>query len=823
MNRIKNPGSPVISAEAFIKRKNDSPSLTAVYNIIMSCTASAGAVFAFITAFKSFFLPTDALIGFLLGVFVCIAVELSIIFTKRQMIGNYILIGFAATTLGAIFILRRQISNALIGLTVDFLNAADINSDPIVNLIDNVNIAGDSRAANIIFSIFFTVFVYYIYTKAKAVPALMLLTMPVCLTLFGIAPKFPALILLTGSFAAFSAYKTSQKGITAFTAFLIAVLACLISMLFYNRVGTPENITQLRDDTVEYFKQSPLNQIAVEIKNAVLPDNSSSMGAINHGNVGVIDAISFSNKVMLIADLPKSDSTIYLRGFIAADFENNRWTDFPPAVKSNEAAVISSFEGDERSPLLFDGINFIGGETLSFRISDLTNNDDYIYLPYTLVPQSGESFLNRTGTDFILTEKTYSGEFYNAFDSSFYQQILNYNTPISDPVFADDETRYRLFVYENYLSVPADFAGDDLVLNDEFLDYITYESVTEGKSTLNSQTVFARKLFYIKRWLRDNCSYTLDAGSLPRNEDFINYFLAENLKGSCSHFASAAVMLCRSAGIPARYVEGFVVKPKDFGSGENYEIQNVDIKDTRAHAWAEIYIDGFGWYPYEFTPGYGNIRTGLTAAERLELEKPTVTSVQPAVTTALTGGSEIPAPAAVTTAPITTVSTEPGQISAESTPAETELTEGTETPLKDNSSFLILWLLLLIIPLGIGVIFLRRVIIINKRRFALKNLTPEKAQRLLYNNLCEILRRDSVNINILSDYEDFSTHFETRNPEYKDSFIIIKYALLTSFANLNPQTSDIVYQTEILDKTRTHFINKQKPLNRFILEFVTVL
>ncbi|MGN1106435.1 MAG: transglutaminase family protein, partial [Huintestinicola sp.] len=92
--------------------------------------------------------------------------------------------------------------------------------------------------------------------------------------------------------------------------------------------------------------------------------------------------------------------------------------------------------------------------------------------------------------------------------------------------------------------------------------------------------------------------------------------LTDNKKGSCTHFDSAAALLCRSMGIPARYCEGFVIKEEDVESfPENDGYTTVSVPDSRAHAWVEVYIDGYGWLPFEATPGYGNMILELNGSE----------------------------------------------------------------------------------------------------------------------------------------------------------------------------------------------------------------
>ena len=85
---------------------------------------------------------------------------------------------------------------------------------------------------------------------------------------------------------------------------------------------------------------------------------------------------------------------------------------------------------------------------------------------------------------------------------------------------------------------------------------------------------------------------------MPRGKDFVEYFLFENKKGYCSHYASAATVLLRMWGVPARYVEGYVVKfDENLGN-------KMDVKDNSAHAWVEVYIDKIGWKVVDVTPGY---------------------------------------------------------------------------------------------------------------------------------------------------------------------------------------------------------------------------
>jgi hypothetical protein len=66
-------------------------------------------------------------------------------------------------------------------------------------------------------------------------------------------------------------------------------------------------------------------------------------------------------------------------------------------------------------------------------------------------------------------------------------------------------------------------------------------------------------------------------------------FLEDIKAGHCEYFASAGVLLLRSAGVPARYVTGFVCRER--GAGRDHWISR--RKD--AHAWVEMFVAGKGW------------------------------------------------------------------------------------------------------------------------------------------------------------------------------------------------------------------------------------
>ncbi len=106
------------------------------------------------------------------------------------------------------------------------------------------------------------------------------------------------------------------------------------------------------------------------------------------------------------------------------------------------------------------------------------------------------------------------------------------------------------------------------------------------------------KVQAIERYLRENYSYDLDIAPQSGDRDAVAYFLFDEKRGYCEHFASAMAVMARGAGIPARVVTGYT------GGAYNPFTALWEIKQSDAHAWVEIYFGSSGWVPFDPTPGF---------------------------------------------------------------------------------------------------------------------------------------------------------------------------------------------------------------------------
>lgn len=136
--------------------------------------------------------------------------------------------------------------------------------------------------------------------------------------------------------------------------------------------------------------------------------------------------------------------------------------------------------------------------------------------------------------------------------------------------------------------------------------------VTAGASTDFEEA------WMLQSWFRDegNFTYSIEVStghdSLVLN-DWLNDPESTNYRtGYCEQFAAAMAVLARELDIPSRVVWGFT-------PGEVAENGTITVRDTNAHAWVELWIEPYGWFPFDPTPraeqtGFDSQPPSLTAA-----------------------------------------------------------------------------------------------------------------------------------------------------------------------------------------------------------------
>lgn len=229
----------------------------------------------------------------------------------------------------------------------------------------------------------------------------------------------------------------------------------------------------------------------------------------------------------------------------------------------------------------------------------------------------------------------------------------------------DGLTEYTVY-YQDAPSYSEEWDGrEDAIGGDQLAEYLQLPDPTRQQAldilthrvgvpteTINAGQVW-KNAAYIVNWVSRRAQYDLNTDPMPAGEsDFAMWFLNESDTGYCTHYATAAVVLLRAAGIPAQYVTGYLVSAK---AG-----QDVDVTASNAHAWVEVFINGVGWVALEPTPSQGVTQTVGGSESSVTPERPTAT--QPEQTGTPTGPEQ-------TNGPIgpeqTEISTEPAQTTGE--------------------------------------------------------------------------------------------------------------------------------------------------------------
>lgn len=216
--------------------------------------------------------------------------------------------------------------------------------------------------------------------------------------------------------------------------------------------------------------------------------------------------------------------------------------------------------------------------------------------------------------------------------------------------------------------------------------------LTKGKTTDYD------KVRAIYNWFsKDNgFRYSLATQTTGKASEIADFLT--NKTGYCQQYAAAMAWMVRAAGIPARVAFGFT-RGTPAGTGV-YTITN-----RNAHAWTEVYFQGYGWVPFDATPS-----AGVTGSARgASTWAPDVDRPAPTTSTSAGPGAVVP-----------DSSGDPGAANGPDKSGVGEEQGGTTGPATETTNWTGLW-----IAAGIALVFalllvpaLRRVMVRRRRHAA---------------------------------------------------------------------------------------------------------
>lgn len=390
-----------------------------------------------------------------------------------------------------------------------------------------------------------------------------------------------------------------KNGVFVYVILLAVIAVGLLGARIFE-TGTKERILSHSE---EYLKRQHKMERSVA-------RTAEKMAQLITGRVGIDSDGRLSNEepyytnqvVMELTASVKPTEPFYLRGFVGGEYQNGRWS--PCETKELRKIVVDEMGEENINLAAFHYAEWYyeeypleeewkGAVQLKIEYKGNGKRSKYAYVPYysniagilgedegDCVSLDGENGLVREQDVYYLTCYNFGEEICRAVAVAQKQDCLN----LSDV----QKQAYYKYINLHYAVLP-DKSLSQLKSLAKAYRYGTQNPI------LVAQTV--------QSVLKQTATYSKDLEPVPEGKDYVEYFLYQQKKGYCEHFATAGTLLVRAKGIPARYVSGYKVSSDSF-------IQNGDgtytakVLDSDAHAWTEVYAgDGNGWFPIEMTPG----------------------------------------------------------------------------------------------------------------------------------------------------------------------------------------------------------------------------
>lgn len=281
----------------------------------------------------------------------------------------------------------------------------------------------------------------------------------------------------------------------------------------------------------------------------------------------------------------------YIKGYTGEVYTGSGWQALPEDTVAESTPMFYWLGEDGFSPFIScsSAAELTGkGKEASFSVKCEGACRKYQYLPYGII-YTDYDYSRLCGDAAMLRQSdAATGTLEDGGLAMWYQsqyELSNIKASGKADGYLRLENAYRDYVYEHYLDVP-----------DETYAMLGYYL---GDAKINSFKDIADS---IRDCLEDSIGYDESVRTDAAGKDFLAYLFEDQRSGWSVHYATAATMMLRYYGIPARYAEGYYISADDAQNilpGEEY-----DVSEAHAHAWCEYYLDGIGWIPFEATPGY---------------------------------------------------------------------------------------------------------------------------------------------------------------------------------------------------------------------------
>ena len=295
--------------------------------------------------------------------------------------------------------------------------------------------------------------------------------------------------------------------------------------------------------------------------------------------------------------------SLYIRGFVGANYTGSGFKALTGEDIAEEAELLyglqsTGFTGNTELPtareaLPEEALAAVEKVQESFAASqEVTIENAGACRAYTYAPVGGtgsdDSALDLfniagEGNALSMTGQAVTWQVFDKNQAYFLQNVLVGESG-TDPAYLTKEAVYRDFAKEHFLDLPSETAT---LLKE------TFPWIAENLPTTTVRLLTAASLGEV-------LSYKEYPASYSGKSDYAEHLLTISREGNSYDYAALSVLIFRACGIPARYVEGYLVTENQ--ADILSEGETLTLTDHDAHAWAEFYLDGVGWIPFDADP-----------------------------------------------------------------------------------------------------------------------------------------------------------------------------------------------------------------------------
>jgi transglutaminase-like putative cysteine protease len=405
-------------------------------------------------------------------------------------------------------------------------------------------------------------------------------------------------IFFLGFFTMLTNFFFSQSLVTA-TAMLVGLLGLMTALVnAHMRVGKPPLLRAARTASTMTLLGAPIMAVLFLLFPRFgplwgIPSDAMSgrSGLSANMQVGNIATLALDDSIAMRIRFdgpPPPQQDMYFRGPVLSSFDGREWRTLQRQPGSRFQQVLSGPSGLQ-----------VAGTPVGYEVTLEPNNRPWIFV-LDAAPHAPVA----PGFDMVMTSEL--------------QWVAS--RPVTDLLRyrAESNTEFRYgprlaaAVLPNYLELPAGFNPRTIELARE----MRADPAAAGGGTAALVNAALRRL------RTGGYVYTLEPGTFGVHT--ADEFWFDRKQGFCEHIASAFVVLMRAMEIPARIVTGYQ------GGDRNPVDGFWAVRQSDAHAWAEVWMAGRGWVRVDPTGAVAPARTG--AFQRLQASRGVIASAFDAVT-----------------------------------------------------------------------------------------------------------------------------------------------------------------------------------------------